>query len=155
MFRRRLRYIHCLNVFLFFDFCSRSTTLIILFLSFAFSPDHNIRIYYPTSTFCCQIVTPTVCFRLTHQNYQHPFPGAGGGCKHLFRKIGNRSSEFHPDENEVRRNGSYIYEEFLETQGTDVKMYTYVKFNGWCVFVYLVVVVSHILVVRFCRLITD
>lgn len=55
-------------------------------------------------------------------------PGAGGGCKHLFRKIGNRSSEFHPDENEVRRNGSYIYEEFLETQGTDVKMYTYVSF---------------------------
>jgi inositol-hexakisphosphate/diphosphoinositol-pentakisphosphate 1-kinase len=54
--------------------------------------------------------------------------GAGGGCKHLFRKIGNRSSEFHPDENEVRRDGSYIYEEFLETQGTDVKMYTYVCF---------------------------
>jgi hypothetical protein len=29
-----------------------------------------------------------------------------------------------PDINEVRRDGSYIYEEFLETQGTDVKMYT-------------------------------
>lgn len=42
----------------------------------------------------------------------------------MFRKIGNRSSEFHPDENEVRRDGSFIYEEFLETQGTDVKMYT-------------------------------
>lgn len=42
----------------------------------------------------------------------------------MFRKIGNRSSEFHPDENEVRTDGSYIYEEFLETQGTDVKMYT-------------------------------
>jgi inositol hexakisphosphate/diphosphoinositol-pentakisphosphate kinase len=26
--------------------------------------------------------------------------------------------------NEVRRDGSYIYEEFVETQGTDVKMYT-------------------------------
>lgn len=25
---------------------------------------------------------------------------------------------------EVRRDGSYIYEEFVETQGTDVKMYT-------------------------------
>jgi hypothetical protein len=54
------------------------------------------------------------------------FQAAGGGCKKLFRKIGNRSSEFYPDLNEVRRNGSYIYEEFVETQGTDVKMYTYV-----------------------------
>mmetsp|Transcript_18134 Transcript_18134/g.49488 ORF Transcript_18134/g.49488 Transcript_18134/m.49488 type:complete len:1368 (+) Transcript_18134:63-4166(+) len=60
--------------------------------------DHNIAIYYPTS--------------------------AGGGCKKLFRKVGNRSSEFYPDINEVRRDGSYIYEEFVETQGTDVKMYT-------------------------------
>jgi inositol-hexakisphosphate/diphosphoinositol-pentakisphosphate 1-kinase len=60
--------------------------------------NHNIAIYYPTT--------------------------AGGGCKKLFRKIGNRSSEFYPDINEVRRDGSYIYEEFVETQGTDVKMYT-------------------------------
>lgn len=60
--------------------------------------DHNIAIYYPTS--------------------------AGGGCKKLFRKVGNRSSEFYPEINEVRREGSYIYEEFVETQGTDVKMYT-------------------------------
>ena len=60
--------------------------------------DHNIAIYYPTS--------------------------AGGGCKKLFRKVGNRSSEFYPYINEVRRDGSYIYEEFVETQGTDVKMYT-------------------------------
>ena len=60
--------------------------------------DHNIAIYYPTS--------------------------AGGGCKKLFRKIGDRSAEFYPDINEIRREGSYIYEEFIETQGTDVKMYT-------------------------------
>ena len=60
--------------------------------------NHNISIYYPTT--------------------------AGGGCKKLFRKIGNRSSDFYPDINEVRRDGSYIYEEFVETQGTDVKMYT-------------------------------
>jgi inositol-hexakisphosphate/diphosphoinositol-pentakisphosphate 1-kinase len=62
--------------------------------------NHNICIYYPTT--------------------------AGGGCKKLFRKIGNRSSEFYPDINEVRRGDdkSYIYEEFVETQGTDVKMYT-------------------------------
>jgi hypothetical protein len=50
--------------------------------------------------------------------------GAGGGCKKLFRKVGNRSSEFYPDINEVRQDGSYIYEAFVETQGTDVKMYT-------------------------------
>ena len=62
------------------------------------SEDHNIAIYYPSS--------------------------AGGGCKKLFRKIGNRSSEFYPDIHNVRRDGSYIYEEFVETQGTDVKMYT-------------------------------
>ena len=60
--------------------------------------NHNIHIYYPMS--------------------------AGGGCKHLFRKIGNRSSEFHPSENEIRTCGSFIYEEFLPTQGTDVKVYT-------------------------------
>jgi len=60
--------------------------------------NHNVHIYYPQS--------------------------AGGGCKKLFRKIGNRSSEFYPDINEVRKNGSFIYEEFVETQGTDVKMYT-------------------------------
>lgn len=60
--------------------------------------DHNINIYYPMS--------------------------AGGGCKKLFRKIGNRSSEFDPKINEVRHNGSFIYEEFLSTQGTDVKVYT-------------------------------
>lgn len=60
--------------------------------------DHNVYIYYPTS--------------------------AGGGSKRLFRKIGDRSSEFYPDVNSVRRDGSYIYEEFLNTQGTDVKVYT-------------------------------
>ena len=42
----------------------------------------------------------------------------------LFRKVGDRSSEFYPMINDIRRDGSYIYEEFVETQGTDVKMYT-------------------------------
>jgi inositol hexakisphosphate/diphosphoinositol-pentakisphosphate kinase len=58
--------------------------------------DHNIYIYYPMS--------------------------AGGGSKRLFRKVQNRSSDFFADVNEVRRDGSYIYEEFVETQGTDVKV---------------------------------
>lgn len=60
--------------------------------------NHSIMIYYPSS--------------------------AGGGMKELFRKVGNRSSEFHPDVRRVRREGSYIYEEFLPTGGTDVKVYT-------------------------------
>ncbi|XP_011003199.1 PREDICTED: inositol hexakisphosphate and diphosphoinositol-pentakisphosphate kinase 2-like isoform X3 [Populus euphratica] len=60
--------------------------------------DHSIMIYYPSA--------------------------AGGGMKELFRKVGNRSSDFHPDVRRVRREGSYIYEEFMPTGGTDVKVYT-------------------------------
>lgn len=40
---------------------------------------------------------------------------------HLFQ-VGNRSSEFHPEVRRVRREGSYIYEEFMPTGGTDVKV---------------------------------
>jgi len=59
--------------------------------------DHNIIIYYPAS--------------------------AGGGSQRLFRKIGSRSSVYSPESN-VRRTGSYIYEDFMATDGTDVKVYT-------------------------------
>lgn len=41
---------------------------------------------------------------------------------HIFSQVGNRSSEFHPDVRRVRREGSYIYEEFMPTGGTDVKV---------------------------------
>ncbi|KAG1672844.1 hypothetical protein FOA52_004648 [Chlamydomonas sp. UWO 241] len=61
--------------------------------------DHNVHIYYPHSM--------------------------GGGVKRLFRKVDNKSSQYdelHPGC--VRRDGSYIYEEFLTTGGTDVKVYT-------------------------------
>ncbi|XP_028304343.1 inositol hexakisphosphate and diphosphoinositol-pentakisphosphate kinase 2-like isoform X3 [Gouania willdenowi] len=57
--------------------------------------DHNVYIYYPTS--------------------------AGGGSQRLFRKIGSRSSVYSP-ETSVRKTGSYIYEEFMPTDGTDVKV---------------------------------
>lgn len=49
----------------------------------------------------------------------------GGGVKRLFRKVDNKSAEYereHPGT--VRRDGSYIIEEFMPTQGTDVKVYT-------------------------------
>ena len=51
-------------------------------------------------------------------------PSAGGGCKKLFRKKNDRSSEYFPEVNRVRRDGAYIYESFLPTGGTDVKVYT-------------------------------
>ncbi|KAF7496306.1 Inositol hexakisphosphate and diphosphoinositol-pentakisphosphate kinase [Sarcoptes scabiei] len=59
--------------------------------------DHNIYIYYPSS--------------------------AGGGSQRLFRKIGSRSSVYS-NESQVRKTGSFIYEEFMPTDGTDVKVYT-------------------------------
>ena len=57
--------------------------------------DHNIYIYYPLS--------------------------AGGGCQILFRKIGCRSSVYS-SKSSIRRTGSYIYEDFMPTDGTDVKV---------------------------------
>lgn len=47
----------------------------------------------------------------------------GGGCKRLFRKKADKSSAFDPNCNTIRRNGSFIYEEFVMTQGTDIKVY--------------------------------
>eukprot|EP00727_Mastigamoeba_balamuthi_P012629 m51a1_g799 putative inositol hexakisphosphate and diphosphoinositol-pentakisphosphate kinase 2 (914) ;mRNA; f:650120-653481 len=60
--------------------------------------DHNIYIYYPRSS--------------------------GGGSKRLFRKVGDRSSRFYPWVSTVRRGGSFIYEEFVSTDGADLKVYT-------------------------------
>jgi inositol hexakisphosphate/diphosphoinositol-pentakisphosphate kinase len=36
--------------------------------------------------------------------------------------VDNKSSDFFPEENNVRREGSFIYEEFMTTEGIDVKV---------------------------------
>ena len=58
--------------------------------------DHNIYIYYP--------------------HY--------GGQKRLFRKTKNLSSLYYSNNNKIRRDKSYIYEEFLQSDGFDIKVYT-------------------------------
>lgn len=58
-----------------------------------------------------------------HNVYLYYKAANGGGSKRLFRKIGNKSSKFYKDISTVRRGGSYVYEHFLHTGGTDVKVY--------------------------------
>lgn len=52
-----------------------------------------------------------------------PLSRVGGGIKRLFRKVDDRSSSYEAQHSgRVRRDGSYIIEEFLTTGGTDVKV---------------------------------
>ncbi len=59
--------------------------------------------------------------------YHGPGGPAGAGIRKLFRKVDSKSSEFVPygPKPDVRRNGSFIYEQFLEVhEQRDLKAYT-------------------------------
>ncbi|KAI8084075.1 histidine phosphatase superfamily-domain-containing protein [Gilbertella persicaria] len=61
--------------------------------------DHNINIYYSEEK--------------------------GGGGRRLFRKIGNKSSEFDPELKTPNSEGSWVYEQLMQTESfEDIKLYT-------------------------------
>eukprot|EP01147_Barroeca_monosierra_P002118 gene2118-5158_t len=59
-----------------------------------------------------------------HNIYVYFSQHDGGGAQHLFRKRKDRASEFIPDKCDIPAEGSFVFEKFLTTGGTDIKVYT-------------------------------
>eukprot|EP00045_Choanoeca_perplexa_P014496 m.170651 g.170651 ORF g.170651 m.170651 type:complete len:1136 (-) comp16695_c0_seq3:167-3574(-) len=48
----------------------------------------------------------------------------GGGAQHLYRKKKDKASTFLPEKHTIPEEGDFVFEHFLPTGGTDIKVYT-------------------------------
>ena len=64
----------------------------------------------------CEEVLAVACFEDQPTLCPHP-------ALPFLAQVGNTSSKFYPDVSSIRTSGSFLYEEFLMTQGTDIKIY--------------------------------
>lgn len=64
------------------------------------------------------------CSAEDHNVYVYFSAPDGGGCQRIFRKSKDRSSDYFPGEQPLREGGSFMYERFIASGGTDIKVYT-------------------------------